>query len=219
MTFEFHCTGADRKKLVTTTAAITETAAKYLGAPTFAYQVGPYHIDKNGTMTVAEGTAPSDVDYLIERLYEEGFTAETSVEETHICISMPSSLFTDTALENLDAIIAAKGELIKKALGVTALPILREDGKVCFPWFSGDASPEEIKAYDNFICKLCEMAHTQKRITAKEKEVDNEKYAFRCFLLRLGFIGAEFKSDRKILLRNLSGSSAFKGGQQKEVQA
>ena len=63
------------------------------------------------------------------------------------------------------------------------------------------------------------MARTQKRITAKEKEVDNEKYAFRCFLLRLGFIGAEFKTDRKILLRNLSGSSAFKGGQQKEVQA
>ena len=219
MTFEFHCTGADRKKLVTTIAALTETTAKYLGAPTFAYQVGPYHIDKNGTMTVAEGTAASDVDYLIERLYEEGFTAETSVEETYICISMPSSLFTDTALENLDAIIAAKGELIKKALGITALPILREDGKVCFPWFPGDASPEEIKAYDNFICKLCEMARTQKRITAKEKDVDNEKYAFRCFLLRLGFIGAEFKTDRKILLRNLSGSSAFKSGQQKEVQA
>ena len=219
MTFEFRCTGADRKKLVTTTAALTETAAKYLGAPTFAYQIGPYNIDKNGTMTIAEGTAASDVDYLIERLYEEGFTAETSVEETYICISMPSSLFTDTALENLDAIIAAKGELIKKALGITALPILREDGKVCFPWFPGDASPEEIKAYDNFICRLCEMARTQKRITAKEKDVDNEKYAFRCFLLRLGFIGAEFKTDRKILLRNLSGSSAFKGGQQKEVQA
>ena len=62
------------------------------------------------------------------------------------------------------------------------------------------------------------MARTQKRITAKEKEVDNEKYAFRCFLLRLGFIGAEHKQTRKILLRNLSGSSAFKAGQKKEVQ-
>ena len=54
------------------------------------------------------------------------------------------------------------------------------------------------------------MAKTQKRVTAKEKDVDNEKYTFRCFLLRLGFIGAEYKEDRKILLRNLSGSSAFK---------
>ena len=49
-------------------------------------------------------------------------------------------------------------------------------------------------------------------MTATEKEVDNEKYAFRCFLLRLGFIGAEYKVERKILLKNLTGSSAFKNG-------
>ena len=55
-------------------------------------------------------------------------------------------------------------------------------------------------------------------VTAKEKAVDNEKYAFRCFLLRLGFIGAEFKTERKILLRNLTGSSAFRSGQPKEVE-
>ena len=61
-----------------------------------------------------------------------------------------------------------------------------------------------------FITALVGMAKNQKRITAKEKTVDNEKYAFRCFLLRLGFIGTEYKADRKILLRNLSGSSAFK---------
>ena len=75
----------------------------------------------------------------------------------------------------------------------------------------------ELKAYDTFICKLCEMARNQKRVSAKEKEVDNEKYAFRCFLLRLGFIGAEFKTERKILLRNLAGSSAFKSGSGKEA--
>ena len=56
------------------------------------------------------------------------------------------------------------------------------------------------------------MAKNQKRVTAKDKDVDNDKYAFRCFLLRLGFIGAEYKADRKILLKNLTGSSAFKGG-------
>jgi len=64
-----------------------------------------------------------------------------------------------------------------------------------------------------FICKLCEMARNQKRVVAKEKPADNDKYAFRCFLLRLGFIGAEYKAERKILLRNLTGSSAFKSGQ------
>lgn len=39
-----------------------------------------------------------------------------------------------------------------------------------------------------------------------------EKYAFRCFLLRLGMIGADYKAARKVLLRNLTGSSAFRHG-------
>ena len=45
------------------------------------------------------------------------------------------------------------------------------------------------------------------------------EYAFRCFLLRLGFIGDEYKAVRKILLANLSGSSAFKNGSRKEATA
>ena len=62
------------------------------------------------------------------------------------------------------------------------------------------------------------MASNAKRVTATEKAVDNEKYSFRCFLLRLGFIGAEYKAERKILLKNLTGSSAFKdGGKNDEV--
>ena len=43
-----------------------------------------------------------------------------------------------------------------------------------------------------------------------DKEVENEKYAFRCFLLRLGFIGDDNKTARRILLQNLSGNSAFR---------
>lgn len=53
------------------------------------------------------------------------------------------------------------------------------------------------------------MAKTQKRVIAKEKETENDKYAFRCFLLRLGFIGDEYKTARKILLKNLTGSGAY----------
>ena len=61
------------------------------------------------------------------------------------------------------------------------------------------------------------MSRKQKRISNTEKAVENEKYAFRCLLLRLGFVGAEYKADRKILLKNLTGSSAFKSGAKKEV--
>ena len=61
------------------------------------------------------------------------------------------------------------------------------------------------------------MAKNQTRITAKEKEVENERYAFRCFLLRLGFIGNDYKVERKVLLRNLAGSAAFKTPKKSEV--
>ena len=54
------------------------------------------------------------------------------------------------------------------------------------------------------------MAKEAKRVTAKEKETESEKYTFRCWLLRLGFVGAEHKHDRAILLQNLSGHAAFK---------
>ena len=114
-----------------------------------------------------------------------------------------------TAVGNLKKLLEAKGNLIKKALGIDSLPIEVKEEAVEFPWFE-TVSPEETAAYTHFISALCELSKNAKRVTAKEKEVDNEKYAFRCFLLRLGFIGTEYKAERKILLRNLSGSAAFK---------
>ena len=78
-------------------------------------------------------------------------------------------------------------------------------------WFP-QVDADSAAAYTHFISALCEMSRNAKRVTATEKPVDNEKYAFRCFLLRLGFIGSEYKAERKILLKNLTGSSAFKNG-------
>lgn len=129
-----------------------------------------------------------------------------------LTIQMPAASFTPEALANLRNLVTAKGRLIRKALGVDALPVETDADKVSFPWLSGEATAEEVKAYTHLVTALCDMARNQKRITAKEKITDNDKYAFRCFLLRLGFIGTEFKDERKILLRNLSGNSAFKSG-------
>jgi len=230
MIINYNVSGSDRKRLVAAIAEHTGEKAKYLGAPGFAYQVGGYTVSVDGQVTIEDNSTAAT---LVRFLREKGFQAEdplaecvaedTTEEEDDptevdgICISMPRSLFTDANLENLKAIIAAKGSLIKKALGTDSLPLEITDTKVSFPWFPGIPTPDEMKAYDTFICKLCEMARNQKRVVAKEKETDNDKYAFRCFLLRLGFIGEEFKSERKILLRNLSGSSAFRGGAKNEI--
>ena len=107
---------------------------------------------------------------------------------------------------------AAKEGLLKKAIGTEEVPVIVTDEKVSFPWFSEGIPAEDCMAYTKLIGAICRMAKEAKRVTAREKETDNPKYAFRCFLLRLGFIGDEYKADRKILLRNLSGSSAFRAG-------
>ena len=136
-------------------------------------------------------------------------------EDIGLVIEMPLSSFTDTALDNLKRLVDSKGKLIKKALGTETIEKDIADDKVRFPWFEDGTDPDAVKAYTHFVAALCEMARVQKRITAKEKETDNDKYAFRCFLLRLGFIGSAYKEERKILLCNLSGSSAFRDGQKK----
>ncbi len=146
----------------------------------------------------------------------EATPAEDGIIQPHgygLTVTLPAASLPPEALVNLTSLLTAKGRLIRKALGVEALPVEVSPDTVSFPWFEGrDLDADEAKTYTHLISALCDMARNQKRITAKEKVTDNDKYAFRCFLLRLGFIGAEFKDERKILLRNLSGNSAFKSG-------
>ena len=141
--------------------------------------------------------------------------AMAEADEDSLSISLPRSLFTETALQNLDALLLSKGRLIRHAFDIREATYTLTDDRITFAWLHGTITDETAKAYAAFISKLCEMARTQKRVTAKEKIVDNEKYAFRCFLLRLGMIGSAYKESRKILLQNLTGSSAFKSGHRK----
>ena len=223
MTITINAQGSERKRLVQCISQWLGCEPNYLGAPSFAYQVDYFIIEKNGSLTFDDAADSEVIEQLLQHIYDEGFDIDQSHTQddapTQVCISLPRSRFIDSSLENLKAILTAKGGLIQKALGVRGLPMEVTEEKVSFPWFSEMPTPEELSAYEMFICKLCEMAGNQKRITAKEKAVDNEKYAFRCFLLRLGFIGGEHKQTRKILLRNLTGSSAFKVGQPKEVES
>ena len=135
-----------------------------------------------------------------------------------LTISLPRENFSAAALDNLDRLLESKGSLIRKAFGIEEAVYTLTDDRLTFAWLTGDITPEKAKACRDFIGRLCEMAKHQKRVTAKSRAVANEKYAFRCFLLRLGLIGAEYKTTRKILLRNLSGSAAWRDGHGKEAR-
>lgn len=235
MKIHYNRTGAQRKELVKAISNITGEKAKYLGMPSCAYQIGPFHLDKSGTVEYDENEVPQ-IGQIILELMAAGFngemedmTSEGTVkipqqepQEAHseeekenameLTISIPYEGFDEISLQNLDNLVKAKGSLIKKALGVEELPIKVQGEEIKFPWFKTTLDNDETVIYTTFISKLAEMAKNQKRINAKEKEVTNEKYAFRCFLLRLGLIGNGYKPHRKLLLSKLEGSSAFKAG-------
>ena len=229
MEVKFNVTGARRKMMVGVISDIIEVRSVYMGMPTAAYTIDFFTVTKDGTLVFDDRSDSEIVEKVLEGLEQAGFECEPCETETDIDLteednaaqSDTTGLTVEIPLEavqvgNLTKILEGKGSLIKKALGINDLRFEVKDDRISFPWFS-EVEPDEATAYSHFISALCEMAKNQKRITAKEKETDNDKYAFRCFLLRLGFIGAEFKTERKILLRNLTGSSAFNGGTKNAV--
>lgn len=157
-----------------------------------------------------------------DSIMEDMGTADTEDFPDTVQQSRTSGLTVEIPLDkvavgNLTKLLDAKGSLIKKALGIQNIGIEILKDRVAFPWFTELPDTDAVQAYTHFISALCEMSKNARRVTVTEKAVENEKYAFRCFLLRLGFIGAEYKTERKILLKNLTGSSALKNGAKKEV--
>ena len=214
MEIKYNVSGEKRKEMVRIIEEATGIKAVYMRVPTCNYVVGDLTITKDGALLSDETSDKELIDKIITALHAAGFESESSPidDECAFIISIPHDGFTENGIENLQKIIESKSSLIKKALGADTLEIEISDDKISFPWFSSSFDTEEIQAYTAFIEKLACMAKDAVRINGSTKEVVNEKYAFRCFLLRLGFIGKEYKSIRKILLKNLSGSSAFKNG-------
>ena len=219
MEIKYNVTGPDRKRLVQAIAQILESDAKYLGVPSCAYKVDCFSISKDGILSFDVRANSNEAEQLIERLCEMGFEAEVEEVTDGLCIELPLKDTTEAAIDNLRKMVDSKATLIKKALGADSLEIEVTEERIRFPWFDRIPEPEVISATAHFLGHMLDAAKNHKRVTAKEKETDNEKYAFRCFLLRLGFIGDEFKETRRTLLRNLTGSAAFRTGAKKGFSA
>ena len=82
MELNFNCTGNERKRLVNAISEITGTPAKYQGAPSFAYQVDYFTIDRNGGVTFDDRADSEEIENLIETLDSQGFTTEPQEVET-----------------------------------------------------------------------------------------------------------------------------------------
>lgn len=204
MNIKFNIEKSQRKALAQKIGELTGSEVKYLGVPSCGYQIGAYTLDKEAVLHGDE--LPDDIR---SELQKAGYTAED--ESVALTISMPRDFFGEQGLENLIQIIENKETLLKHALNTESLAVNECEETVEFPWFTVEKDSDG-DAYAKFITMLCEFAKNLQRVVNKPDASDNEKYAFRCFLLRLGMIGADYKAARKVLLRNLTGSSAFRHG-------
>lgn len=299
MSINFHVTGKERKALVEALSEITFSEAAYAGAPTFAYRVGDYTVDKNGVIFYPPTLAQEAVALVVEKLKERGFipegeaqadlpeedapaeipaempdvapetaapaqpeaeameaaegakrpdmaeeaevapaatgeaadtpaesaetadpsddamkegTAADQGDATKFTVSIPRKTLTDDALERLKLIVSNKEMLFRRAVLADALPIEVTEEEVAFPWFTLTGVDGEAAAYAQFITALCQMASEQTRILDKPYDGDNDRFAMRIFMVRLGMKGAAFALARKLMMKHLTGNSGWRYG-------
>lgn len=217
----------DRKELVNALSKHLGLKAKYLGVPSFAYEIGDFTVTREGKILNKAGD-----EMTLEQI------KETSLEDefTQIEIAFPLEGHDARSIRNLLNMIYSKETLIKKVYvledaivekevidAISSLEDLDEilklinennckgisfeDEKITFKFIKGD-----IKISSEFLSLLIKKAKELKYATSKQVETDNDKYSFRTWLIRLGMVGADYKEHRKFLLSKLEGSSVFRNG-------
>ena len=220
---------SNRKALAGALSELLHEKPRYCGAPTFAYEFGVGLLARDASLRLVPSLNETAVERLAATLAERGFSCavetvsseiapgevtqeESALPDDRFTVTIPADRFSPGALARLRNLIASRRRLFCDALNAAELPVLERDDQIAFPWFERTDDEEERAAYTLFIERLAELSNRLKWAASAEKDAPNEKYAMRCFLLRLGFIGAEYKRTRAILLRNLQGSSAFRNG-------
>ena len=200
--------GQERKVIAAVLGEVLEAPVKYAGVPSCAYEVAGWTISKEGFLISPPFDAEDEpaVKTVMDALKIAGVAADGRLE-----VQISAERADEAALSNLDKILKSKETLIRKSLEAQGEIAARlEDGKLIFGFFSATTNKDEISACVLLMLRIWEQAQMLKRVVAREQTVDNEKYAFRCFLLRLGFIGDRYRQERKVLLARLEGNMAFK---------
>ena len=255
----------DRKALVKAIAEELGTASTYLRAPTYAYKIGDFTVDRDGNIIGEDFEVLRD---FLERngyeLPDRGVPAEAQPDDepneeapadseaepiTSMDISIPARDATVAQLKNLIFMLHSRQTLINRMTDSDCLNIpdilidrLQEstpetledltsllddsravteltgfdfrDGKVSMTFPFDETQPERWTTYANLLNRIYDAAMKATRVFPERVEPDdqNEKYLAHVWLQRLGYHGADFKAERKILLGHLKGYCAFGSG-------
>ena len=206
--FSLKVSGQERKFIAAVVGEAIGDSSHYTGVPACVYQIGRWTLDKESVLhspELEESEFPS-VRQVLSAL-QAGFQTEG-----FLAVTIPD--MEEQASKNFRNILKSKQQLLKNALQSDKEIQLDENSLSCF-YATLDA--DTILAYIALTVKLCDLAKTLRYASPVERPVENQKYAFRCFLLRLGFIGKKYKTERKILLAPLEGNTAFKNRVQTRI--
>lgn len=228
----------NRKDVVKAISELTGETARYVGPPTFSYQIGTFLVDREGfteTENEEEGMK------ILNGLREIGLIKRDGKVEL-INIEVPTAGMDGGHFRNLIFLIHSKQYLINRSFSkeIFQIPrnlieelegteisdkeqfihIFRQSKDNCkgIDFSEGSAvfslptenDPEILRAFTELVVMMVKQAREQKRINHKETIVENEKYYMRVWLLRLGFGGTGGKATRRIIMKNLKGHSAFR---------
>ena len=246
----------DRKQIVKALEEYAGVKAKYMGVPSFAYQIlidGRFYIiDRLGKITL------DDVEVDLEELINGEIgknelavqvrvqEADQEIEAFDFKIAIPMEGHTGATLRNMLNMLYSKQPVIKKVFEIEA-DILQADfiadlnkssiqtieefrneidrkqengfhgiefdftnNTITFKFFRHLQEPDRLEAYTHFVSLLSQSAKGLKHASPKPTATDNYKFTMRTWLIRLGFVGNQYKRSRKLLLENLDGNGAYR---------
>lgn len=245
----------DRKALAKAIAEELGTTARYLGLPSYGYQIGDFTVDHDGNIIGEDFGALQDFlrrnGYISdEPAADREAPADSEAEPiTQMDISIPAHDATTAQMKNLIFMLHSRQTLINRMTDSDCLNIpdilierLQEstsetledltsllddsravaeltgfdlrDGKVSMTFPFDETQPERWTTYANLLDRIFDAAMKATRVFPERVEPDdqNEKYLAHVWLQRLGYHGADFKAERKILLGHLKGYCAFGSG-------
>ena len=201
-----------RKQLAELIGTHIGVAPVYEGTPTFGYVVGEIRIDRDWQVTWPADLTKDDIAAMMATARLAGFNAQhdsTNGADEGVTLAFPTAGWNERTRGNLEAMLASKTALITKALGIDQVPVEYDGDTARFAWFITQPDPAVEHAATQLLEGMIVAANNANRVSPKPPAGSNEKYAMRCFLLRLGFIGEAHKTARRVLLANLEGSAAW----------
>lgn len=152
---------------------------------------------------------------LVNMIYSRGpLLGKATGGNFHVEKELVDALQDDSCTAAIQGFLKTLTDYTEAHGGMEGLKITEE--QIFFTGFPVPADKAHADAFCQLAAMMNGMALSQKRIQAKEVNTDNEKYAFRIWLLRLGMNGDDYKSTRKVLMENLGGHAAFRTPEEAE---